>query len=380
MQELLADILPYLAGFYVLELVVSLGRHHLLFASGGRRFRMMTAGLGALPPWPGAEAIASHGLPLLLDANRLWFADPGRPYAPQVLGADDLCSLELGDMGEVTSDRKRVYAGGKLVAMAPTLESAAALAHRLDSLRRLESGARAASLETALREATDLAALRKMRAAHRAFAPWIQAGAWLLFLLLFAAMPWQVYLAPKLELDLASLALTALGLLAVDGALAAVLLARLGRGPAEIAKRIAPLVLLPFSAIHPLVHLSRELYLRFHWSALAAVLLPRSEFRILARQELRRIALCADRAEAAQVLAWEREKRFWARVLDQLEEPLGPLLADPAPADPIAAAYCPLCSASFRAGADRCSDCDAPLRPIGEKREPKRKPRRAARP
>jgi hypothetical protein len=365
MQELLADILPYLAAFYLLELVVSLGRHHLLFASGGRRFRLMTAGLGALPPWPGAEAIASQGLPLLLDANRLWFADPRRPYAPQVLGADDLCSVELAGMGEVTSDRKRVTAGKELIAVAPTLESAAAMAQRLDSLRRLDSDARAAALETVLREATDLAALRKMRAAQRAFAPWMQVGAWLLFLLLFAAMPWQVYLAPKLELDLASLALMALGLLAVDGALAAALLARMGRRPAEIAKRIAPLVLLPFSAIHPLVHLSRELYLRFHWSALAAVLLPRSEFRTLARQELRRIALCAERAEGTQVLAWEREKHYWTRVLDQLEEPLEPLLAeDPDPADPLAVAYCPLCSASFGVGAERCSDCDAALRPL----------------
>lgn len=365
MQELLADILPYLAAFYALELAVNLGHHHLLFASGGRRFRLMTPGLGVLPPWPGAEAIASHALPLLLGKDRLWFADPSRPYAPQVLSADDLASLELAGMGEVIAERKKVLAGEALVAMAPSPESAGAIAARLESLRRLDPGRRAAALADELREATDLGALQKMRAAHGAFAPFVQAGAWLLFLILFVVIPWQVYLEPKLQLDLATLSLIALGLIAADGALAAGLLARAGRPAAEIARRVAPLVLLPFSAIHPLVHLSRDLYLRFHWSILAAVLLPRSEFRVLARQELRRIALCAEQAASPDAKgAWEREKRFWTRTLEQLKEPLGPLLADPAAADPLAAAYCPLCSASFRAGADRCTDCDAPLRPL----------------
>lgn len=42
-------------------------------------------------------------------------------------------------------------------------------------------------------------------------------------------------------------------------------------------------------------------------------------------------------------------------------EALEPLLADPA--DPFAAAYCSVCSASF-SGAVRCSDRDTPLRPV----------------
>ncbi len=93
MQELLADVLPYLAAFYAIELAVILRRHHLLFTSGGRRFRLRTAGLGALPPWPGTEVIASHALPLFYDKGGLWYADPLRPYAPKVLAPDDLTAL-----------------------------------------------------------------------------------------------------------------------------------------------------------------------------------------------------------------------------------------------------------------------------------------------
>ncbi len=363
MQELLADILPYLAAFYALELAVNLGRHHLLFASGGRRFRLMTSGLGVLPPWPSAEAIGSHALPLWLHGDRLWFADPRRPYAPRIFGSGDLCTLELAGLGEVVAERKKVFAGDVLVAVAPTPESAASIAARLESLRRLDPGRRAAALEAHLAESTDLAALQKMRAARRAFGPFVQAVAWLFFLLVFGALPWQVFLEPKLQLDLSLLALAALGLMAVNGALAAALLRRSGCRAAEIGKRVAPLVLLPFSALHPLVHLSRDLYLRFHGSALAAALLPRDEFRVLARQELRRIALSSELAADPEG-PWELERRHWTRVLEQLNEPLEPLLADPAAADPLAESYCPLCSSTFRAGAARCGDCDAALRPL----------------
>ncbi len=366
MQELLADTLPYLAAFYLIELAVSLGRHHLFFASIGRRWRLMTAGLGVLPPSPGAEAIASHALPLLLEAEGIWFPDPLRPYAPRVLGSSDLRHLEFEGMGEVTSERKKILASERLIAVAPTPESAAAVAARLESLRHMTAEARVGALDAQQRDSTDLAALRELRASHSAFAPWIRAAAWLLFLLLLAVLPWQVYLAPKLQLDLASLALDAGVLLLVNGCLAAGMLFRMGRGAKEVLRRVAPLVLLPFSALHPLLHLSRDLYVRFHWSALAAVLLPREELRVRARQELRRIALCCDQCGAAELnRAWKREQGHWARVLDQLEEPLEPLLADPAPGDPSAATYCPLCSATFRIGASRCADCDAELRPVG---------------
>src|SRR5512138_903359 len=137
MQELLADLLPYLAAFYLLELIVSLGRHHLLFVGAFRRWRVHRAGLGLLPPSPGAEAIASHELPLLLGAEGVWLPDPKRPFSPRVPGPEDLDFLPFERLEGLDVEGKKVVAGRRLLLKAPTAASAAGIARALDALRRL---------------------------------------------------------------------------------------------------------------------------------------------------------------------------------------------------------------------------------------------------
>ncbi|HEY3398985.1 MAG TPA: hypothetical protein VGM19_15155 [Armatimonadota bacterium] len=366
MQELLADLLPYLAAFYLLELVANLGRHHLLLVAAFRRWRIEKAGLTLLSISPGAEVIATHELPLLLGAEGFWLPDASRPFSPRVPAPEDLEHIPFERLEGVCADRKKVLLGERLLFKAPTPASATAIARNLEALRRLPASERTAELKRLGQKSADLEALRRMRATQQAFAPWMRAAAWLLFAVCFALLPWQVYLAPRFRLDLARVLLDVLALLLLNALLAAVMLHKIGRRPGEIAGQLAMLLLLPFSALHPLLHVSRDLYLRFHWAALAAVLLPRAELRVIARQELRRLAACVERSAGTPLAqAWERERATWHDVLRQLEESLGPLLADPPPADPLAAAYCPLCSSSFREGARQCADCGVELRPVG---------------
>ncbi|MBI5548886.1 MAG: hypothetical protein HY901_33815, partial [Deltaproteobacteria bacterium] len=262
---------------------------------------------------------------------------------------------------------KLVRADGRRLLTAPTKAAAREIARQLESLRTATASERGQLLDKQATADTDLTRLREARATQRSFAFWQCMVASLLFVGLFGLLPWQVYFKPLIRLDLLELSIELAILLLAGSTLAAVQLhrvrKRLGLGLGASAAR-ATMLLLPFAALHPLLHVSRELYVGFHWSVLAAALLPREEFLVLARQEMHRLAFCAELAAADRPLAgaWERELGRWKRVLRLLEVPREQVLDDPALPDSDAAAYCPLCSASFRAEAQRCADCDVPLR------------------
>jgi hypothetical protein len=150
-------------------------------------------------------------------------------------------------------------------------------------------------------------------------------------------------------------------------AVAARALRRTGATPRAVAGALAPAIFFPPAAAHVQGFLWRDLFRGSPALAVASVLLAPAEFRRLARQELCR--LDEDEAEREGPGApTESDVRTARQALLGLLSALGidpvALAAGEAPQDVLAAVFCPLCAAEYRAGFVRCADCGVGLRPF----------------
>jgi hypothetical protein len=150
--------------------------------------------------------------------------------------------------------------------------------------------------------------------------------------------------------------LFALSYLAVLGA-SVRLLRRSGASGSALFWRVLPLVLFPPAVAHAPSLVARETYLGFEPLAVAAVLLEPQEFRRLEQQR---------RAEQAAAHAEGRNGSLpQTMTLELVAREAGragvPALARPTPVDDTAVAFCPHCREQYRAGFDRCHDCDVAL-------------------
>ncbi len=365
MHDLLVEVLPYLAAFFLLDGIVLLAPYHLVFARSFGRTRVCENGLQLLPFAPTSEALAAIRAPVLVSAKGVWFPIHGA-YLPRVFEPTDLHFVPFDEL-ETTVEGKKLVARGTRLLDAPSPELLKRLRADLEALRKEAPEKRPALHREQLSRATELARFTERRGRVRRLA--LQTGlfgsvtaACFLALLVLVQLGDQRLLAAAMMQLVETLGLSLLGSTLTGAAL----LVRAGQPPGDAVGRVLMFVLLPFQALRPLHHLTRELYADFHWSALAAGLLDRDRFLRLAREELWRIDQSARIAgDEALAEAWRMARFTWESLLRQLGAPVEEVVADPSATDEESAGYCPLCSAEYREGFQVCSECAVELRPLG---------------
>lgn len=234
-------------------------------------------------------------------------------------------------------------AGGRRLLTAPTPEAA-------EELRALLAGGGAAS--------ADLDAARALRRRLRPFRIALRG----LALLLAAFLVAGAAAAGGWSLPVGPLAAACGATLLAIGVAGGAYLRSAGEGwSRSVAGGLG--VLLPWAALHPLVHLSRPLFRRFDAMTAAAALLEPEAFRELAARELVRARLSRRATPGELAGAWDERERHLARLLQATGSSPEAALAPPRGADG-AAAYCPLCRTRYRPGFTICADCGAGLEPL----------------
>jgi hypothetical protein len=342
-QPLLADLLPWVIVFYLVDGVVQPGRGHLVLA-GSAGLRPLGAGLRWLGLSPMVEAVALFDLPFLRSGARVAVLDPRRRTEPALIEDADLTLVDLTSAGPLACEVKAVMAGERKLLSAPT----PATARQLLSL--LRGGTE--------RDGSDLAAARALRQRQRVWrvALRVLATALLLDLLAMAAAAWAPSssgVSPAITAALFGELLLAIAAVGVGYLRAS------GEGwRASLGGGLG--MLLPWAGLHPLVHLSRPLYRRFDALTAAAALLPAEAFQRLAARELVRARLSRTRTAPELAAAWDERERQLSRLLAATGSSAEAALAPPAP-EAGTAAYCPLCRTRYRPGFEVCADCGVPL-------------------
>jgi hypothetical protein len=380
MHELLVELFPWVVVLWGVDGLVQLGRGHLLLVRGGwGGFRLREAGLHLVLS-PLAEAVVAHDLPVLASRDRVFLFDPRRRSEPALVAGADLEALPRDALSRVEREGRKVRLAGRVVVAAPTAEWAERIRRDLAAL----AGGPAAAPDRGLfllakatheihdklevrhekeLEGHDLRAALALRARQRPFVGALRAAASLLFALTFVAWPLAAHapaaapLAPGVVL--AGVGLVVLGI----AALVFAMLVGCGEPPSRSAACALHLALYPVAALRPLVHGGRSLYRRFDAMTVAAALLPRERFGVLAARELRRARLSRDATAPELAGCWDDRAGTLARLLGEIGVPEAEALAPP-PRGGDAAAWCPLCRGQYRAGYERCGDCGVRVEPF----------------
>ncbi|HSN90043.1 MAG TPA: hypothetical protein VLS93_02345 [Anaeromyxobacteraceae bacterium] len=360
MYALVAEILPWILAFLVLDGLAQTRRGQLLFASRGGRFRVLRPGLHLLGLSPLDEVVAVHDLPFLASPGRLYLLDPWARADPPVIDGGRLEAVPLASLGAPEREGRKVKAAGRLLAVAPTAEEAEALRRDLAALAAAPERERPDLIEAHAAARGDPEAARALRARQRPFLVPLRALATLAWLSTFVILPLGVWTPLRAPVPLwAALAGIATAV-AVEVALAFAMLRSCGAATGRAAAGALHLLLYPVAALHPLVHLSRGLYARFDATAVAAALLAPEDLRVLAGREIRRAGFARAAAPAELAATWDARVRSLERALAAAGLDRAAAVA-PTPIAPGLSGSCPLCGARFRQGFDACSDCGVPL-------------------
>lgn len=353
-EALLAELWPWLAGFYVLDAIAQTWRGHLLLAGAGR-LRARGPGLHVVGLNPADVVVAAHDLPFLPSERAAWFFPPRRRTDPPVVEPADLEPVPWAELTAATRHGRRVEAGGRLLVLAPTAEWAERIRDELAELAAAPEGRRLDAFEARAREAGDVAAAR---------ARWARLRRWVVALQLTAvALAAATAAAAALPSSpRVPLAWVVAGLWVAEGVLAAGLLRAGAASWGRSLRGAAALWLWPVAALHPLVHVGKGAWERFAALTLCAAILDRAAFLALAGRELRRAELSRARTpELAR--AWDVRERGIEALVAAVGATRAAVLAPPA-VEAGAAAFCPLCASQYRAGFARCAECGVELLPF----------------
>ena len=366
MAELLAELFPFLAAFYVAAGVAVVRPHQVVLTSAlGRTFDLRGPGLTFLGLMPWREVVNVQAFPLAVSEDAVYRLAGDRAQEPVILEAADLEPVELRGLPPATAGqrwfRPWVLAGKQVVVSAALPAFAARFASQLAAIQAAEPGARVEKAKALLLESSDVEALRALRASTRWYALGLRVLCPLLLAALFWLLPVIVYLpelAPmKLERALRLLAVLDGWVLIVAG----MMLWRARVPGDEMAGLLVQMAIFPPAAARALATVTRAIHARFEPAAAAAALLDGRTLLVFARRELRRLELAAERTGALGLRAfWEARRKVWDRALREAKTSSKEALAPPARVAADATRYCPICSSEYRHG-ESCSDCRVPL-------------------
>jgi hypothetical protein len=346
---LIVELLPFLLAAYLLDCLVRVRRNQALFSStSGRSFRLEGSG------WRGA-GISPTAESYLVASLGLRATESGVLIPPEHGGAERLVPYEQMERVSVEGDRVRLRPGIELRAPHPSVTTE--LAALVEQLRLEPDRRRLALIRRSLGRRCDLGALRRRRLELAPDLRTLKVLSGAAFALLFGVLP--ASFVPELAWrpsPFVAGGLFGLSYLAVLYASVRLLRKRGVEGRA-LASRILPLVLFPPAAAHAPALVAREVFLGFEPLAVAALLLDPQEFRRL-EQRLRRdqaaVHATGGNGSLPEALALELVAR-------EAGHAGVPALARPTPVDDTAVAFCPRCRDQYRAGFNRCHDCDVTL-------------------
>jgi hypothetical protein len=363
MVSFLRDLFPYLVAFYLLDALLYARRgQRILVAPWGRRFSLRAPGLHWIGPSPTAESVAAHSFPGAITSAGVFALRPDLREEPTVWEPFDFEFAPFDALDRLIVEGRELRAGPWRMPFA-----SAAAARRwgavLRELRDTVPAERPRRIREVFRDAADVDAAERLRRCHGRFAPLLRTLSAALFAVVFALLPWSLYSDAVRRPALGPVLLSAGILYAAVVAVSALSLHRCRTPRRDAAWTLLSIVAFPPAAMHVLTTVPRELYVRFEPPTLAALLLPESEAKRLARVEWHRLqAARASSAGSELASFWEMRGEMWRSIWRRHGWTQEEMLAPPHRTDPDAAAYCPLCSLQYARGDGDCADCGVPLK------------------
>lgn len=365
MLQVVRELFPYVAAFFLLEALTYLAAaHRLAVAQGGSRFRWKGPGIRVGGLLPRSREFSGHRVIVPMAPDALFL-----PRARGLAGArrfepEGFVRLGLEEIEWVGVEQRELTVNGRHAVAFPSGAHALEVAGAIERLRRAAQDStetRAGAIEAALRAALDVDALRvRWAQAERAVRGVERLGRVLAWAVL-GALPAVAYLLPSggwIGWWVAVCGLLYGALLAVAWRAAG----RLRRGAVQPARGVwATALLFPPAAPRLAGALLRHVLHPFDGLAQAAALLPRRTFLDQVRAELHAVDHAERQGDGGWCFYWRCRRQALEELLTAVGASRREVMAAARRRDPSADAYCPLCEGEYRAGVAACEACGIEL-------------------
>ena len=364
MHYVLEVLFPFIVLLYIIDCMAYVGDHHLLFSSHfGKRYELKQPGLHLVGLLPISEAVVSHNLPIFLTSRGIYIVR-GEYWAKNArYKAENLHFTGYEEVVSIEADGKVVKVNGETLIKFPSSTNAEQMRQMLQELTCLEASSRRQKIREFLDETTNLQEIRAIRDTRQPLVH-IKILSSILFVNVFGIFPLALYSGLS-----SYMILPVVVYLSICVYLLIVIMAYFARRTLFGTKAVQtvlvmiPTILSPVAAIHMVKKLTREIYTRFDYAAVAAALLPSEAFQSAMREELLHIAYAKGEKQNAEVNEfWSLREKALIALLAKTEIRMEQLLASPKRQDPSAVSYCPLCLSEYRIEVEKCADCGIDLR------------------
>lgn len=374
MIDALTELLPVLVALYLLDCVERVGPGKWLYVKGPLgRFRRVAAGFRLVGTTPVSRVYATSPRIFGPTTEGVFVFVGNRALdGVELYQRDRYAFLTYDEVARVTSEDECIRFPGARVSVAPapagSANRARVAADRLRELAAMSAEERSAALRAEDDSATDPEHVRRTVETTEHTVRWAEAGALVLFCVLFVVLPTALALSSQTTPVRFSVLVGEIVLLWIGTAIASVFARRrLGRLGFSVPNgAVLNLFLVPPAAGRAAVVLGRDVLAGFAAEAVAAALLDRSEALALLRREHAGIELArGDRSQPAWSELWTLRRRALDRIVASLDASPGDLRVAPPTKDP-AARFCPFCAGWYTEEIVTCPDCTIELLPAAE--------------
>lgn len=362
MLIVLKILFPYLVLLYLIDCIAYVRHQHLLFSSYlGRYFRIKKPGLHFVGLLPTSEAIVSNNVPIFLTSRGIYTLPEKYYNADARYKAQNLNFTTYEDIVKIEAEGKVMRINGESIIRFPSDTNAKQMTELIRQLTYLEPSGRHERIRTFLDETLHLPETHTNKRAHWSL-NYVKILSSFLFVYVFGILPLILYSGLSKYINL-PVFVSLLVLLYLSILVMAYVVRRKIIGTTTSLRTFASVILSPVTAVHILKELTKEIYVRFDYLAIAAVLLPSPAFQSEMRRELLRIIHTKEEEQNADLKEfWSLRENMLRSLLTETGIEMQELFSAPDRQDPSATSYCPLCLNEYTVGATKCVDCGLYLR------------------
>ena len=372
MKYVLEVLFPYFLLLYVCDCITYVrARHVLLTSLFGKKFNLKKSGVRLAGLLPGSQAIMSHNLPIHCIRDGIYVGRDNYGSHTEIDKAEDFTFIKFQDLELIEADGKNIKFNKKHTIKAPSPASARFHAKFLNNIKKRNPAERQEKIKTFLSNSYDLDAIKKIDNSSVTLLTIIKIMSSCLFVLVFLFLPTALFsnLAKFINLNALLICTFSIYLLLLPvSSLALKKLYRSEKG--FISYTLLSIIFAPVNAIHVLSYLTKDLFSRFNFLAIAAYFMPRDSFKELARKEMFLIDHFENEGGTQDWLKyWGLKREFLTGLLDRCEISIHEISTPPEKQDHAAHYYCPFCMTEYTEKRHACVDCEMALKAFDAERK-----------
>lgn len=364
MREILTTLFPCIVILYLIESIDYIHHYQVLISSlFGSRFRIRKSGFHIVKLSPMSCTVFSHNLPISFTRKGLFFLKHNDSAANLLYKRDDFNFISYSDMNNIETDGKVVKVNGKNVAKTPSLITAQQIFNLLKKLRNIEPSNRFTTIQAFFRQTSDLSQISRLKVTTANYFFYMRVLCSFLFINVFFLLPVALYTPLyayiKIHFIFVYMLVSYVAILFLTYRTHKRIFEKRKK---ERAYALLSLFFLPVGAMHVMNYLTRDMFSRFDYVAIAYTFLPSEVFKTFIRKELHIIEYTRNQINRADWSEfWDLRKTFLHLLIEKKGFLLEDIFSSPTKRDELATSYCPICLAEYISDFGICSDCGIEL-------------------